>query len=192
MEVYPISIKHAICYLVKVSDFYIAIDAGWAGHINEYLKMMHGYGINQDKIKYLFVTHFHPDHAGLVENIKRFGTTFAIIAQQIPYIGPMEKMLAKERSYAQIELSTSRIIDICEAGRFLEINHIPAQIIQTTGHSEDSISIVFSDGDAFVGDLYRQNLVMEDDFKSRESWELLKKSGAKRIYFAHGEENILI
>lgn len=40
MDVYPITIRHAICYLVKVSDLYIAIDAGWAGHINEYLKIL--------------------------------------------------------------------------------------------------------------------------------------------------------
>ncbi|WP_312105633.1 MBL fold metallo-hydrolase [Lachnoclostridium sp.] len=93
MEVYPIPIKHATCYLVKVSDFYIAIDAGWAGNINEYLKMMHKYGINKDKIRYLFVTHFHPDHAGLVEDIKHFGTTFVIMKHQIPYIESMEKML---------------------------------------------------------------------------------------------------
>lgn len=131
------------------------------------------------------------DHAGLVENIKRFGTTFAIIEHQIPYIRPMEKMLANECSYTQIDINTSQIIDISEAGRFLEINNIPARIIQTTEHSEDSISIVFNDGDAFIGDLYRQNLVMEDDFKSRESWELLKKSDVKRIYFAHGEEKYL-
>ncbi|MES0856680.1 hypothetical protein ABS784_10685 [Geobacillus sp. G4] len=29
-------------------------------------------------MKYLFVTHFHPDHAGMVENIKKFGTSFIL------------------------------------------------------------------------------------------------------------------
>lgn len=33
METYGVPLKHVICYLVKINDFYIAIDAGWSGHI---------------------------------------------------------------------------------------------------------------------------------------------------------------
>lgn len=84
METYCITTKHANCYLVKVNDFYVAIDAGWPGCIREYKEMLKIYNIKPEQIKYLIVTHFHPDHAGMVENIKKFGASFILFEHQAP------------------------------------------------------------------------------------------------------------
>lgn len=78
METYCIPVKHANCYLVKCKDFYIAIDAGWPGYIREYREALKSHNIKPETIKYLFVTHFHPDHAGMAEDIKKFGASFIL------------------------------------------------------------------------------------------------------------------
>jgi len=78
-----------------------------------------------------------------------------------------------------------------ESETFFTENNIPAQAIKTTGHSDDSISMVFKDGSALIGDLYPPDLIMEDDEKSRQSWYDLKLKGAKTIYPAHGTPYML-
>lgn len=191
METYCISIKHVNCYLVKINDFYIAIDAGWSGYIREYRDALKAYNIKPEKIKYLIVTHFHPDHAGMIENIKKFGTSFILFEHQIHYIRVMENMLSNNRSYLPLDMNSNIVINIDEAESFFKENNIPALAIKTTGHSEDSISVVFQDGTAFIGDLYSPDLVMEGDDKSKQSWNDLKQKGAKAIYPAHGNAYIL-
>lgn len=191
MKSYCIPIKHVNCYVVKTDDFYIAIDAGWPGYIREYKDVLKTHGIKPEKIKYLIVTHFHPDHGGMVENIKKFGTSFILFEHQVPYISAMEKMLRNDRAYWPLDMSTNVVLNIDEAEAFFKENNIPAQAIKTTGHSDDSISVVFQDGTAFIGDLYSPDLVMEDDEKSKQSWHDLRQKGAKTIYPAHGNVYVL-
>lgn len=186
METFCIPIKHANCYLAKINDFYVAIDAGWPGYIHEYVEALKTHNINPERIKYLIVTHFHPDHAGLVENIKKFGTCFILFDHQIPYIQFMEKMIRSDRSYLPLDMNSNVVLSIDESESFFKKNNIPAQVIKTTGHSDDSISVVFKDGSTFIGDLYSQDLIMEDDYRSKQSWYDLKLKGAKVIYPAHG------
>ena len=186
METYCIPIKHANCYLVKIDDFYVAIDAGWPGYIHEYAEALKTHNIKPERIKYLIVTHFHPDHAGLIENIKKFGTRFILFEHQIPYIQFMEKMIRNDRSYSPLNINSNIILSTDESESFFKENTIPALAIKTIGHSDDSISVVFEDGPAFIGDLYSPDLVMEGDYKSKQSWCDLKLKGAKVIYPAHG------
>lgn len=186
METYCIPIKHVNCYLVKKNDFYVAIDAGWPGYIREYREALKTYNVKPEAIKYLFVTHFHPDHAGMVENIKKFGASFILFEHQVPYIQVMENMIRNDRSYLPIDMNSNIVLRIDEAEAFFKENNIPAQAIKTTGHSEDSISLIFQDGTAFIGDLYSLDLVMEGDDKSKQSWNDLKQEGAVAIYPAHG------
>lgn len=171
---------------MKVNDFYVAIDAGWPGHIREYREALKAHDIKLEAIRYLFVTHFHPDHAGMVENIKKFGASFILFEHQAPYIRAMENMLRNDRSYMPLDMNSNVVLDIDESEAFFKEKNIPAQAIKTVGHSDDSISVLFRDGAAFIGDLYAPDLVMEDDHKSRQSWNDLRLKGAKTIYPAHG------
>lgn len=73
---------------------------------------------------------------------------------------------------------------------------LDGRIIETPGHTVDSISILFSDGDCLVGDAAANMLRfagtkycvificnMDEYYKS---WEKIIKAGAKRIFPAHG------
>lgn len=74
---------------------------------------------------------------------------------------------------------------------------LDGKIIETPGHTVDSISILFPDGDCLVGDAAAHMLPfagtkycvifvcdMDEYYKS---WEKLIQSGVKQIYPAHGE-----
>ena len=97
----------------------------------------------------------------------------------------MEKMLSLDRTYTPIDQTTNLVLRVDQAAAFMTENHIPARAIKTPGHSDDSISLLFQDGSAVIGDLYPPDLIMEDDTLSQESWNALKRNGAKAIYPAH-------
>ncbi|MGX7351396.1 beta-lactamase [Enterococcus canis] len=190
MKVYPITIKQAHSFLVEINDFYFAIDASWPCHLYDYLREMKRTGLEPKKIRYLLVTHFHMDHAGLVEELKNLGTEFLVLADQVPFIQPMEEQIARSGTcpgYQPIDLETSKIFSLQDLNDFLLDQGIPAQVIPTKGHSEDSISIVFKDGTAFVGDLYKKEWLTTEDYAGQASWQALAAAKATKIYHAHGE-----
>jgi glyoxylase-like metal-dependent hydrolase (beta-lactamase superfamily II) len=74
---------------------------------------------------------------------------------------------------------------------------LPGKIITTPGHTTDSISILFSDGDCFIGDAAANFLqfagtnycvvYVQDLAEYYRSWEKVIDQGAKYIYPAHGK-----
>jgi len=73
---------------------------------------------------------------------------------------------------------------------------LDGKIISTPGHTRDSISLVFGDGDAIAGDAAADFLrwagtkhcviSMNDLDAYYESWRKLAASGARTIFPAHG------
>jgi hydroxyacylglutathione hydrolase len=74
---------------------------------------------------------------------------------------------------------------------------IDGKILHTPGHTEDSISVLLSDGKAFVGDaamnfmnicrIKHRPIFVQDIEEVYKSWEKLAEYGAKTIYPAHGK-----
>lgn len=74
---------------------------------------------------------------------------------------------------------------------------VDGKIIETPGHTVDSISILLDDGDCFVGDAAAAMLsftgtkncvIFICNMKTYyESWEKIMKEGAQRILPAHGK-----
>lgn len=73
---------------------------------------------------------------------------------------------------------------------------IDGKILYTPGHSRDSISVILSDGSAFVGDVAmnflrltgigHRPIYVEDIDTVYESWQRLIEQGAEVIYPSHG------
>jgi glyoxylase-like metal-dependent hydrolase (beta-lactamase superfamily II) len=71
------------------------------------------------------------------------------------------------------------------------------RIIETPGHSLDSISVVFDDGDCFVGDAAANLpqflgtkycvILIEDLEAYYTSWRKLISEGARQVFPAHGK-----
>ena len=111
--------------------------------------------LNIIKIDYLLVTHFHPDHMGIAQNIIDMGTRLLLIDVQKNYIHCSDNIFKKDKNIDFKPINTEPIIISCEQSRkFLNDLGIEGEIIYTPGHSDDSISLILDNGSAFVGDLY--------------------------------------
>lgn len=65
---------------------------------------------------------------------------------------------------------------------------IDGEIIQTPGHSEDSISIIIDECCAFTGDLPGLSIMEAyNDETIKGSWKLILDYDVKKIYPAHGD-----
>jgi hydroxyacylglutathione hydrolase len=74
---------------------------------------------------------------------------------------------------------------------------IDGKILYTPGHSRDSISVLLSNGSAFVGDVAmnflrltgigHRPICIEDINTVYASWQRLIEQGAKAIYPSHGK-----
>lgn len=186
MKIFNVGYKSSNYYLIDAGQYCLAIDVGWPGTINDYGRQLRPTGKRVQDIDYLTVTHFHVDHAGLVQELKDKGVKFILFDMQIRNIAQMETMIQKKMSYKPINLDDNILITLPESRKFLQSIGLSGEVIHTPGHSDDSISVFLDSGDAFIGDLQPENQIMEDDIVSKSSWLRLKKLGVKRVYPGHG------
>jgi glyoxylase-like metal-dependent hydrolase (beta-lactamase superfamily II) len=70
---------------------------------------------------------------------------------------------------------------------FLESVGIRAEVIPTSGHSYDSVSLVTDSGEALIGDLYPVSQIMDNDVESNQSWARIRALDAKHVFPSHAE-----
>jgi ribonuclease/clavin/mitogillin len=177
-------------YLIKGNeDNLLAIDAGWPCTFFEYARAIKTTGFNIEQIQWVIVTHFHLDHAGLVGEMVSKGYRCAVFENQMGDIDAMEAMIAKKYTeYTKIDKTKLIQMKTRDSRQWLKGLGMDGEIVITPGHSNDSVSFISDEGDAVIGDLYAENLVMDSDIESLTSWQLLRSKGAKRILPAHGNE----
>lgn len=178
------------CYYIKGRNGSILVDTDWAGTIQAFYKKIKE--LNITKIDYLLITHFHPDHIGIAQNIIDMGTKLLLIDVQKDYIHCSDKIFEKDKNIDFKPINTEPIIISCEESReFLNSLGIDGEIIYTPGHSEDSISLVLDDGSAFVGDLYDlKSAITFNDEKINDSWNKILSHNISKIYYGHHEQTI--
>lgn len=186
MKIFNVGYKYSNYYLIDAGQYCLAIDIGWPGTMNDYGRQLRPTGKRVQDINYLIVTHFHVDHAGLVQELKDKGVKFVLFDVQIRNVAQMETMIQKKISYKPINLDDNIIITLPESRKFLQSIGLSGEVIHTPGHSDDSITIFLDSGDAFIGDLQPEHQIMEDDIISKNSWFRLKKLGVKSVHPGHG------
>lgn len=190
MEVIKLTYKSTNCYLVKSNNGWIMIDAGWPDTMPQLLQLLKQKDINISNIKYLIVTHFHPDHAGLAQNLKNSGIVLITHESQVCYIDKLNDFFKRKPkdNFKAIEIRNNKVVSSPESRIFLKSKEINGEIVQTPGHSDDSVSLVIDGCCAFTGDLPGL-LLMEayNDQTLKDSWKLLQEYNVKKVYPAHGD-----
>src|SRR5690349_1732985 len=138
-------------FLVDLNRGKLMVDAGWPGSLPVLKSQLRQHGIPPSEIKWVLITHMHPDHAGLAQEIKQLsGARLILHHKQIPLLPELAASLRGKGGYTPIVVEPA---DIVLAGsdnrRMMESLGVPGNVIETPGHSDDSVSLVLNSGPAF-------------------------------------------
>ncbi len=190
MNIIAITNNSINSYLIPIQDGWLMVDTGWPDTFAQLLQQLNQNNISVNEINYLIVTHFHPDHAGLVQILKDLGVNLIMHEYQIPYINKLNLFFKKnpKANYRDITSSNNIIVTEDESRELLKTIGISGALISTPGHSDDSLSLVINDDCAFVGDLPAyHHIEAYEDIVIEDSWDMIKQYHVHTIYPGHGE-----
>jgi len=186
MNIFNVGSNGINLYLLDSGSHRILIDSGFPGKLNDLGRAMRPSGFCVQSIDYLFVTHFHVDHAGAVQELKNNGVEFILFDIQSNAIAEMERMTLSKWPYVLLERN-DRMLSIDQSRAFLYEIGIEGHFVHTPGHSDDSISLLLDSGETFTGDLRAEFLLDDASSLESKSWHELRKLGAQRVYPSHGQ-----
>lgn len=213
---YRIPLGVTNCWLLPCAEGYLLIDTSYNDSYDRFLREMEKRKLDPGKIRYLLLTHHHEDHAGFAARLAA-DTGCRIIAHEkaLKHLAlgrsadTMEPLNRRTRAayaafghirklsgYPTVELSVNDLIIFGDNDTLLSEIGISGEILETPGHSADSISVLLEDGTLFAGDMamnflkpcglkYRP-IYAENYQEVEQSWEKVLGKGARMIYPAHG------
>ena len=177
-------------FLVDLADGKLMVDAGWPGSLGALKSQLRACGIQPAEIKFVLITHTHPDHAGLAQDIKQMtGARLMLHTKQMPFLPELEQSLRRKGGYTPIVVEPGDIVLSAGNRRVLEDLGIHGEVFETPGHSDDSVSLVLDSGRAFIGDLHLPQFASDEAAAALtwDSWRKLLDQRAKTFYPAHGD-----
>ena len=186
MNIVNVGYQSTNYYAIDIKGGKLLIDCGWPGTLPQFTKVLQRKGISLSEIKYLLVTHFHPDHAGLTQDLKNHGAKLILPACQKEFVAPFaEYFKAKSLPYLEIKQINNLPLELEDSRNFLLGLGLNGEIIHTPGHSDDSVTLILDEGFAFTGDLHPR-FMNTDDIQTRESWDKIYQHKIIRIFPGHG------
>ena len=174
-------------YVIEQNRTRLLVDVGWPGTLPKLQASLKRKGLALKDLNYLFVTHYHPDHAGLVQEVKNAKVQLIILEQQLPAIPQLKTYMKPDSGYVDIRVQDSLQLLTTESRTWLAHLDLSGEMVSTPGHSPDSISLVLDDGVAFTGDLLFPNMVDVDKVEIvQQSWDRLRELNVRTIYPGHG------
>lgn len=172
-------------YIIEAKSGKFLVDCGWPGTLQKFLGVLKRKGISFKEIKYLLVTHFHPDHAGITQELKNQGIKLILPECQIHSIPPFAGFFhGKNYPYVPISSNDNLVLKLEESRKFLSSIGLNGEIIHTPGHSDDSVTLILDEGFAFTGDLH-PSFMNIDDATTRASWQKIYHHKITRIFPGH-------
>ena len=204
------------CYLLKSEDGRLLIDTSLPTCFRQFIRELRTVRIDLSEIRCLLLTHSHDDHAGFAAEVKDKASCKMIVHENATealkngcnknvgrYLNKPASVFmslyswVKRRSweYSPVTFDDDDIIVADHDDDVLKTLGIGGRILYTPGHTDDSLSVLLANGDAFVGDacmnivslLHYRPVAMHNSDRVFESWRKIIESGAKTIYPAHGK-----
>lgn len=181
-------------YIISSDKGVIMFDTGWAGTLQRFYQELGVKEINLRDIDCLLISHYHPDHMGIAQEIANQGVKLVVMENQVEHIHDSDKVFEKDKrsTFVPIHDEEVRVLAFAESREFLQGLGIRGCIIPTPGHSEDSITLVLDEEAAFVGDLYPlYELELHREPGVQESWKLIKSFQPKKVYYGHAKTAVI-
>ena len=194
MKIQELRYTNTNTYLIDGGSGKLLFDVGWAGNFHIFCKEMGELGIPVQGIDYILISHFHPDHMGIAQEIAEQGAVIIAPELQRRFLHVADGVFEKEKNtgFVPIRDEKVRLFPIDESRRILAEIGIDGQILHTPGHSDDSISLCLDDGSFFVGDLNPlYELELHRGTLIEDSWNLLLGMHPKTIYYGHAKATFI-
>lgn len=173
-------------YVIETDEAKLLVDVGWPGTLPKLLHALKRIGIPLSDITHLLVTHYHPDHAGLAQELKQKGVKLIVLENQVAAIPALKQYMKPENNYVAITPNDNIHIQTGKSRLFLRELGIDGEIVITPGHSDDSITLILDTGIAFTGDLPPESIAEYLAPAAQQSWERIRAHNAHVAYPAHG------
>lgn len=173
-------------YAIDIKNGKLLVDCGWPGTLSQFKRVLKQKDVSLTEFTYLLVTHFHPDHAGLAQELKNQGLKFILMecqADSITSFGSYFK--GKSLPYVEINKNDNLLLKLEDSRKFLSGLGLAGEILHTPGHSPDSVTLILDEGYAFTGDLHPAFMNIEDT-TTRASWDKIHQHKITRIFPGHG------
>ena len=190
MKIHELRYSNTNTYLIEGASGLLLFDTGWAGTFPAFCRAMGGLAIPVQEIRYILISHFHPDHMGIAQEIADQGAVILAPELQKPYIHSADSIFEKEKrtGFVPIRDEEVRFFPIEEGRGILKETGIDGQILHTPGHSDDSISLCLDEGAFFVGDLNPlYELELHRGTQIEKSWNHLLGLRPKTVYYGHAK-----
>lgn len=216
MKIYNLGNLVTNTYLIEIQSGYLLVDTGYAAQFSSFIKRAKAKNIDLKKIKYVFLTHAHNDHAGFLNEVleqtdakvimHEKGLEGLLSGQNIfqgacstrkalwfcKFMGVIGKA---EHCYPPIRKEfEERLIILDEHNRITLEQEIGGRIIDTPGHTDCSISLLMPDGALFCGDAamngfpssHRITILVGNINAFCDSWRKIASLKSSMIYPGHG------
>jgi ribonuclease/clavin/mitogillin len=170
-------------YVLEQNRSRLLVDVGWPGTLPKLVATLKRKGLAVPDLHGLLVTHYHPDHAGLVQELKNLGLKHLLLEEQLAFVPRLKSYMKPGSGYVEIRVEDSLVFSVTESRSVLLQLGFSGEIVATPGHSDDSMSLVLDGGIAFVGDLTPP---LAGDDLVRQSWDNLRRLNVTRFYAGHG------
>lgn len=167
------------CYLIEMNGWFIQVDSGYERCFETYLKALRKHKISPTDIRFLFLTHHHDDHSGMLNRITSIIPDLRIIAHRKSELGLNQgRNLYKTSAvcpngFSVFCLKFYKIFNRKWTNQFTPFRFRQSDILFddmdydirlddfgiingvasfSKGHSEDHLSLVFPDSKVFAGD----------------------------------------
>jgi glyoxylase-like metal-dependent hydrolase (beta-lactamase superfamily II) len=172
-------------WVVSAGSSRLLVDIGWPGTLGLMKANLKKMGIPLREIRYALATHYHIDHAGLAEELKKEGVPLLVIDVQVDAIPVMKTWTKPRDNYVDITTDGNVIIPFGQSRQLLSRIGIAGEILPTPGHSDHCVSLLLDDGSVFTGDLPPEVHAFDNPV-ALATWNLLRARGATRVFPAHG------
>jgi glyoxylase-like metal-dependent hydrolase (beta-lactamase superfamily II) len=165
----------------------LMVDCGWANSMKRLQAQLADLGITLSQIGHLLVTHYHPDHSGLVKELKSAGLRLVVFETQLPRKAELADPKNLTERYIELQQRDGLIVEANGSRELLLTIGVHGEIISTPGHTYDSITLILDEGIAFTGDLVYEIMIATEDKQSMDSWRRIHEFGVRTVYPGHGK-----
>ncbi len=189
LKILNVGYRSINCYLMITEKAKLLLDVGWPCGMQELKWSFAKEGLSVKDVTHVLVTHYHMDHGAIAQEMKDKGAKLIVMETQKQHLNCQKKFIKPPLIYHEIKSDDNLDLTFSDSRKFLETLGIKGEIISTTGHGPDHVTLVLDEGIAFTGDLPPKNGSPEgsDAFKD---WQRIRKMSVTKIYPAHGAYNL--